>query len=47
MSAYGIVEFEVTDLVGYEQYKKTCAPSIAKYGGKHIACGEKHCQYDV
>ena len=39
MSAYVIVDIEVTDPVGYEEYKKQAAPTVALYGGKYIARG--------
>ncbi|MEW5830702.1 MAG: DUF1330 domain-containing protein [Chloroflexota bacterium] len=39
MTAYVIVDIEVTDPVGYEDYKKLAAPTVALYGGKYIARG--------
>jgi uncharacterized protein (DUF1330 family) len=39
MSAYVIVEIEVTDPVGYEEYKKQAAATVHKYGGKYIVRG--------
>ncbi len=39
MTAYVIVDIEVTDPVGYEDYKKQAAPTVALYGGKYIARG--------
>ncbi len=39
MTAYVIVNIEVTDPVGYEDYKKLAAPAVAAYGGKYIARG--------
>ena len=41
MSAYVIVEIEVTDPVGYEEYKKQAAATVHKYGGKYIVRGGK------
>lgn len=41
MPAYVIVEVQVHDPVGYEEYKKLAPPSIAQYGGKYIARGGK------
>jgi uncharacterized protein (DUF1330 family) len=41
MSAYVIVEIEVTDPVGYEDYKKQAAATVHKYGGKYIVRGGK------
>lgn len=42
MSAYVIVEVEVTDLVGYDDYKKLAPPAVALYGGKYLARGGKN-----
>ena len=39
MSAYIIVEIEVTDPVGYEDYKKQAAATVHKFGGKYIVRG--------
>lgn len=39
MSAYVIVEIDVTDPVGYEGYKKLAAATVEQYGGKYIARG--------
>ena len=39
MSAYIIVEIEVTDPVGYEEYKKRAAATVQQYGGKYIIRG--------
>jgi uncharacterized protein (DUF1330 family) len=39
VSAYVVVEIEVTDPVGYEEYKKLAPPTIAQYGGKYLARG--------
>ena len=41
MSAYVIVEIEVTDPVGYEEYKKQASASIQAQGGKYIVRGGK------
>lgn len=41
MSAYIIVEIDVTDPVGYEEYKKSAGASVEKYGGKYIMRGGK------
>lgn len=38
MSAYIIVEIEVTDPVGYEEYRKQAAATV-QYGGKYIVRG--------
>ena len=39
MTAYVIVDINVTDPVRYEDYKKLAAPTVALYGGKYIARG--------
>ena len=39
MAAYVIVEIEVTDPVGYEEYKKQAAATVHAYGGKYIVRG--------
>lgn len=41
MSAYVIVEIEITDPVGYEEYKKLAGSSVDKYGGKYLVRGGK------
>ena len=41
MSAYIIVEIEITDPVGYEDYKKQAAATVHKYDGKYIVRGGK------
>ena len=41
MAAYLIVEIEVTDPVGYEEYKKQAAATIVAQGGKYIVRGGK------
>jgi uncharacterized protein (DUF1330 family) len=39
MTAFVIVDIEVTDPAGYEDYKRLAAPTVALYGGKYIARG--------
>jgi len=39
MSAYVIVEIDVLDPVGYEEYKKLAGATVEKYGGKYIVRG--------
>ncbi len=39
MSAYVIVDVEVTDPVGYEDYKKLSPATVKLYGGKFLARG--------
>jgi len=41
MPAYIIVEIEILDPVGYEEYKKLAGASVQKYGGKYIMRGGK------
>ena len=39
MAAYVIVDIEVTDPTGYEDYKQLAPPAVAAYGGKYLARG--------
>ncbi len=39
MAAYVIVDIEVTDPHGYEEYKRLAAPTVAAYGGRYLARG--------
>jgi uncharacterized protein (DUF1330 family) len=39
MSAYVIVEIDILDPAGYEEYKKLAGASVEKYGGKYIVRG--------
>ena len=39
MSAYVIVDIEITDPVQYEDYKKLAAPTVAAFGGKYVVRG--------
>ena len=39
MPAYVIVEIEVTDPAGYEEYKKLAGATVLKHGGKYIVRG--------
>ena len=41
MTAYVIVDIDVTDPIRYEAYKKLAAPTVEMYGGKYIARGGK------
>ena len=41
MSAYVIVDINVTDPARYEDYKKLAAPTVELYGGRYIARGGK------
>ncbi|HOW43450.1 MAG TPA: DUF1330 domain-containing protein [Candidatus Omnitrophota bacterium] len=39
MSAYVILDIDVRDPLGYEEYKKRGAPTILAYGGKPLVRG--------
>jgi uncharacterized protein (DUF1330 family) len=39
MSAYVIVDIEVTDPDGYEEYKNLAAPSVSAHGGRYLVRG--------
>ncbi len=39
MAAYVIVDIDITDPAGYEEYKKMAAPAVAACGGKYIVRG--------
>lgn len=39
MSAYLVVEIEVTDAEVYEKYKELAPASIAAYGGRYLVRG--------
>ena len=39
MTAFVIVDINVTDPVRYEEYKKLAAPTVELYGGKYLARG--------
>jgi hypothetical protein len=41
MSAYVIVEIEIVDPIGYEEYKKQAASTVHSHGGKYIVRGGK------
>lgn len=41
MAAYVIAEIDITDPIGYEEYKKMGPPTVAAYGGKFMARGGK------
>ena len=41
MTAYVIVDINVTDPVRYEDYKRLAAPTVELHGGKYIARGGK------
>ncbi len=41
MTAYVILDINVTDPVGYEEYKKLAPAAVELYGGKYIARGSK------
>jgi len=39
MSAYVIVDIEVTDPIGYQEYVKLAPPTVSLYGGTYLARG--------
>ncbi len=39
MAAYLILDIEVTDPVGFEQYKQLAPPALAAHGGRCLARG--------
>jgi len=39
MAAYIIVDLNVTNSAGFEEYKKLVPPTIAAFGGKYLARG--------
>ena len=39
MPAYVIVEIDIRDLAGYEEYKKLASATVEKYGGKYVIRG--------
>lgn len=39
MAVYFVVDVDVTDPVGYEEYRSQVAPTIAHYGGKFVVRG--------
>ena len=39
MPAYIIVEIDIVDPIGYEEYKKLASATVEKYGGKYIVRG--------
>ena len=41
MAAYVIVEIEIIDPVGFEEYKKRVVPIVEKYGGQYIAISDR------
>jgi len=41
VSAYIIVEIDVQNPVGYEDYKKLAGPTVEAHGGKYIVRGGK------
>lgn len=37
MAAYLVAEIEITDVAGYDEYRKGVAATIAAYGGRFLA----------
>ena len=42
MPAYVIVEIDIVDPAGYEEYKKLAGATVEKYGGKYVVRGGKN-----
>ena len=41
MAAYVIVEIEITDPVGYEEYRRLATPTVTAHGGRYLVRGGK------
>jgi uncharacterized protein (DUF1330 family) len=41
MPGYVIVEIDVTDPEGYEEYRRLAAPTVEAYGGRYLVRGGK------
>jgi uncharacterized protein (DUF1330 family) len=41
MAAYLIVDIEITDPIGFNEYRKAVVPLIEKFGGKYVAVGDQ------
>ena len=41
MTAYVVLDIQVTDPARYEKYKDLAAPTVTQYGGKYIVRGGK------
>lgn len=39
MSAYVIVDIEIVDPSGFEEYRKRVVPMVEKWGGNYVAAG--------
>lgn len=39
MAAYVIVDVNITDPTGYEEYKKLAGPTVGHYGGRYVVRG--------
>jgi len=39
MSAYVILDIDVTDPEGYQEYAKLAPPTVTQYGGRYLARG--------
>ncbi len=42
MSAYVLVDIDVTDAEGYQEYVKLAPPTVSLYGGRYLARGGKN-----
>lgn len=41
MAAFVLIDIDVTEPVGYDEYKKLAPEAVAAYGGKYLARGGK------
>ena len=41
MAAYVIVEIEIVDPVGFDEYRKRVVPIVEKWGGRYIAVSDR------
>ena len=39
VAGYIVVEIEVTDPVGYEEYRRLAPPTVAEHGGRYLVRG--------
>jgi uncharacterized protein (DUF1330 family) len=39
MAAYVIVDVNIIDPTGYEEYKKLAGPTVGRYGGRYVVRG--------
>ena len=41
MTAYVIVDIEIIDPSGFDEYRKAVVPLVEKYGGKYVAVSDR------